>query len=200
MRPCAHLLTLGALASTVAAQGISPAPVVGATVSQRDTAFIFIAVAEAVADSLPIWYPRKSFQLDIPQFPRNAGLQGSLAGALGRRPYLLNCEDLVHCARSTDEVVRLDSLRHAGGDSVEVSIGLPSNGWHWWEGTGGPGTGGQSWTSVEWAIAAENGLFLDMRVLVTGGCTNPQPRLAVLTRNSSGWHLVHVDRGMRVCA
>ena len=188
-------LTLGLMASSLTAQERPATPTAGPVFSQSDTAFVFIAVAEHLADSLPTWYPRKLFQLDIPQFPRNAGLQRSLAGALGRAPFLLQCADLVHCAERQAQVVRLDSLENWDGYSVKVSIKLPVRRWHGWNGS--PGLG---WSWPEWTIAAENELFLNMGPYMIGGCSVPMLRAVFLHRDSEGWVVTQKIHSLRLCA
>ena len=188
-------LTLGVLASSVAAQGRPITSTAGPVFSQSDTAFVFITVAEYLADSLPTWYPGKLFQLDIPQFPRNVGLQGSLAGAMGRAPILLQCPDLVHCAQKQAQVVRLDSLVNWDGYSVRVSIKLPAR-----PVQGGSGSAGLGWSWPEWTIAVENELFLNMGSYMIGGCSVPMLRAIFLHRDSEGWVVTQKIYSMRLCA
>ncbi len=188
------LLALGLLTSSLAAQEKDGSSKVEPVLSQRDTAFIFIAVATYLADSLPSWYRGKSFQLDIPQFPKHAGLQGSLAGALGRTPFLLQCADLVHCPRGQDRVVGLDSLQKWYGD-VKVSIKMPIRPFRGW--VGSPGVG---WTWPQWEMAAESELFLNMAPYMVGGCTVPMPRTMYLRREPQGWVVVQTITSLRLCA
>ena len=161
-----------------------------------DSALIYIGAAEFLADSLSAWYPGRRIQLAIPDFPLDSALKARLISATTRTAFVLMCPDLVRCTKKHLEVVRLYQLQPLQAGTVQLRSDVPTEGW-----LGGEQPPGAGWSWAEWGMAASNGLFLDMRRYVTGGCSGPpRPYMLLLHPTSHGWSVVRTVMSLRLCA
>jgi len=186
-------MLVAALAPTpLCAQGGVPASL---PQTSQDTASIYLAAAETIADSLAAWSDSESVMLAMPEFPADSASLGKLAQSLPRLRFTRVCLQSV-CSPILGDQVTLGPLEPYGSNGVLVPLKLPEP---------PPPRPSRSpwWLPPTWAETFRLAIPMSRAPPLSGSCNQPSqtpPVALLLARDAAGrWRPQQVSVVMRLC-
>lgn len=176
----------------------TPAPLSPPATTQ-DTAEVYLAAIDLLADSLGAWLPGKAVRLHLVGYSGDSAYQARLLRAIRRAPFSGLCQ-AAECPSRGGVTIGVGPLRGYGQTAVTVSVGSDVR-----IRVSRRAYVGPDWAPTLWREALAAGAAAPtMRPVMTGGC-GPEPAglpvVLVFVRAVSGrWEWQYSERPLRLCA